>query len=143
VGTVRRATVLARVLLGGAVCLYVVACILPVAVKTSFGSGNPTGTYLGIEVLLLGWITILGQPLLFIAWISNVSWLVALIGRLKRGSVRWVRRCITISLVCAAPAVLPIWPAQHFGDLHGRYWWFASYVLLAIACRTQPQSSPT
>lgn len=139
--TVGRRRGLARAVAVGAACLYVVACGLPVALKDNLASGNPSGFYSGYEVLLLGWITVLGQPLLFVAWLSNFPWLAGLVGCLARGPVRWVRRCAIVGLVCAVPAVLPVWPDRVFGDLPGRYWWFASYVLLAVACWAWPQEA--
>lgn len=132
--------VLARVAAVSAACLYVVACALPVAVKVSLANGHPTGFHRGVEVLLLGWTTILGQPLLFVAWLSNVPWLAALVGLLKRKTGSWVKRCALAGLVCAAPAVLPIWGDRWFGDFHGRYWWFASYILLAVASWAGPKA---
>jgi hypothetical protein len=117
-----------------AVCLFAVACGLPAAVRVSFANGQPTGFYLGAELLLLGWMIVLGQPLLFLAWLSNLPWLVAVFGLVQRKTGAWVKRCAFIGLVCAIPAVLPFWSDRWFGDSYARYWWFASHIALAAAC---------
>jgi hypothetical protein len=131
---------LGRILAGAAACVYLVACSLPVTERVNLGNGHPQGSYPGVTALLYGWISY-GSPLYFVAWLSNFPWLAALVGRLARGPTRWVRRCAVVGLACAVPAFLPGWPDEKFSGYPARYWWFASYVLLAVACWVRPASS--
>ena len=130
------------ILAGAAACVYLAACALPVTGKVNLGSGRPEGTYPGFVALLLGWISY-ENPLYFVAWLSNLPWLAALVGRLARGPTRWVRSFAVVALACAVPAFLPGWPDETFGGYPARYWWFASYVLLAVACWVRPAVSVT
>jgi hypothetical protein len=131
-----------RILAGAAACVYLVACALPVTEKVNMGSGAPMGSHPGLVALLLGWISY-EHPLYFVAWLSNLPWLVALIGRLAWGPTRWVRRFAVVALACAVPAFLPGWPDECFGGYPARYYWLASYVLLAVTCWVRPAVSVT
>ena len=129
-----------RILTGAAACSYLVACALPVTERVNLGSGHHEGSHPGVVALLLGWIAY-ESPLLFVSWLSNFLWLAALVGRLARGPARWVRRCAIVGLACAVPAVLPVWPGTLPDGYPARYWWFASYVLLAVACWVRPEGT--